>query len=328
MALDSLQSAIENLRKMIEAQRRYLAENETRTRQVLIDPLLRELGWEISNPNIVQLEYWVQQYRMDYALMAKGKPLAVVEAKRLGSDLDNDQIMQVLNYANVAGINYIIITNGDTWEMYEVFKPAELKKRLLMRLKLSQQPAHRNALQALAIWKPNLAAKEPVFVSPKAVPDQTDVKSNEQQREQLPNKVSADAENLYSFASKQSYPSDTDTKPILLKIGDCVEKRVKSWRDVTYKVVSWLVDEGILSSNDCPIEMEEMGEWTFINSKEVYSDGTPFRTPQRLPNGLFWERGRGTNQVQSERLWKLLEEFNIDLSTIKVSYKSIGKASR
>ena len=110
---------LRNYRKRLRHIADIWLKHETRTRQVLIDPLLRELGWDVSNPNIVQLEYWVQQYRMDYALMAKGKPLAVVEAKRLGSDLDNDQIMQVLNYANVAGINYMIITNGDTWEMYE-----------------------------------------------------------------------------------------------------------------------------------------------------------------------------------------------------------------
>ncbi len=325
MALDDLQSVIEKLRKTIETQRRYLAENETRTRQVLIDPLLRELGWDVSNPNIVQLEYWVREGRPDYALMSNGKPLAVIEAKRLGSDLDA-VIKQAFNYANPDGIDYIIVTDGDKWEMYDVFKKAKLEERLLMRLQLSQQPAHRNALQALAMWKPNLAAKEPVFVSPKAVPDQTNVKSNEQQREQLPNKISADAEKRYSFASKESYPSDTDTKPILLKIGDCVEKRVKRWRDVTQEVVSWLVNEGRLSSNNCPIEMGEMGEWTFINSKKVNSDGTPFRFPKKLSNGLFWERGRGTNQQQSERLWKLLEQFNIDLSEIEVFYKSIRKS--
>ena len=219
MALDDLQGVIEKLGKMIETQCRYLAENETRTRQVLIDPLLRELGWDVSNPDVVQLEYWVQQYRMDYALMSKGKPLAVVEAKRLGSDLDDDQIMQVLNYANVAGINYMIITNGNTWEMYEVFKPAELKKRLLMRLELSQQPAYKNALRALAMWKPNLASDG----SPSAATEPVLIK-------------------CYSFASERRYPSKTT--PIRLKIGDNIEKQVNFWRDVIHEIVVWLVDAG------------------------------------------------------------------------------------
>ena len=172
MALDDLRDAIQKLQDMVEPHRRYLSENETRTRQVLIDPLLRELGWDVSNPDMVQLEYKVGQQRADYALISNGQRVALIEAKRLGSDLQEDEIMQVLNYANRAGIGYMIITNGDRWEMYEVFQPAALEERLLMELELSQQSAHRNALQALAMWRPNLVseggpaeATKPVFIS-------------------------------------------------------------------------------------------------------------------------------------------------------------------
>ena len=75
----------------------------------------------------------VKQERADYALMPKGKRLAVIEAKRLGTDLD-DRVMQVLNYANAGGFPYMILTNGDKWEMYKVFEPAILEERLLMKV--------------------------------------------------------------------------------------------------------------------------------------------------------------------------------------------------
>ena len=51
MALDDLQGIIKKLQDMIEAYRDHLSRHETRTRQVLIDPLLRELGWDVSDPN-------------------------------------------------------------------------------------------------------------------------------------------------------------------------------------------------------------------------------------------------------------------------------------
>ena len=35
------------------------------------------------------------------------------------------------------------------WEMYDVFKKATLEESLLMKLELSQQPADKNAKQAL-----------------------------------------------------------------------------------------------------------------------------------------------------------------------------------
>ncbi len=331
MALDDLQSVIEKLQIMIKTHRGYLSGDETRTRQVLIDPLLRELGWEVSDPDMVELEYKVGQQRADYALISNGRRVALVEAKRLGNDLEYDEIMQVLNYANRDGIDYIIVTNGDRWEMYEVFQPAALEERLLMKLELSQQPAHRNALQALAMWKPNLAADggpsaatEPLLVSPESALDQTSVKPDGQQQQQFSNDLPADFEKCYSFISEQRYPPNATPIPIRLKIDTHIEKQVDSWWDVIHEVVVWLVNERILSSNNCPIEM---GEWTFINSEAVNRDGTPFRNPRELPNGLILQRGRGTTREQWERLWKLLKQFNIDLSKIEVFYKLIEKAS-
>lgn len=91
MALDDLQSVIEKLRKTIEMHRDYLSRHETRTRQVLIDPLLRELGWDVSDPEAVQLEYRVGQQWADYALMSDNQPVAVIEAKRLGRGLEDDE---------------------------------------------------------------------------------------------------------------------------------------------------------------------------------------------------------------------------------------------
>ncbi len=45
--------------------------------------------------------------------------------------------------------------------MYEVFKPVALEERLLMEFQLSKQPSHECVLQALRIWKPNLASGSP-----------------------------------------------------------------------------------------------------------------------------------------------------------------------
>ncbi len=311
MALGNLQSAIEKLQKTIEAHRGYLTENETRTRQVLIDPLLRKLGWDVSNPNIVQLEYRVQEQWADYVLMSKGKPVAVVEAKRLRSDLGDDQIMQALNYANADGIPYMIIANGDTWEMYDVFKPATLEERLLMKLELSQQPARKNAEQALAMRKPNLTAKEPVFKRPKRA----------SKRNKSPKPSKPLGRKWYSFDSDEWYPQHT--KPSELRIGNHPGKGVTHWLDVVHEIVTWLIDEGMLSDNDCPIEI---GKWPFISRKAVNPDGTPFDNPQELPNSLILQRGGLTTEQQFSRLRKLLIQFDVPLSTIRC--RLTGQASR
>ena len=326
MALGNLQNAIEKLRKTIEVHRGYLAENETRTRQVLIDPLLRKLGWDVSNPNIVQLEYRVEQGRPDYALMSKGKPLAVVEAKRLGSDLGDDQIIQALTYAVAAAISYMIVTDGDKWEMYNVFEKVPWKKRLLMRLELSQQPADKNASQAWAMRKPNLTSKKPDFAPPKPAPDQSSRQPNKPPKKQFSDASFEDSDNWCSF-EEQIYPPDT--KPAKLKIGNSPAVTVKNWKEAIHKVAVWLVDEGILSINDCPIGGRV---YTFIGREAVNPNGTPFRKPQSLSNGLILQPSYLNTQEQWRKLRQLLKQpekqRQVNPSQIQVSYRSTGKANR
>ncbi len=316
MVLDNLQSAIEKLQKTIEAHRGYLAGDETRTRQVLIDPLLRKLGWDVSNPNIVQLEYKVKQGQPDYALMSKGKPVAVVEAKRLRSDLGDDQIIQALAYAVAGGIPYIIITNGDTWEMYDVFKPAEFEDCLLIKLELSQQPARKNAEQALAMRKPNLTSKKPVFEPPKSAMNRSSVKPNKPPKPQPPGNSPKNDNERYPFASEERlYPEYT--KPNQLKIDNNLKKIDNSWTAVIHEVAAWLADEGILSVNDCPIGT---ATYTFIGHEGVNPNGTPFRRPQTLSNGLILQRDYVNTRAQWTKLKKLLIQLKVDRRKIEVFY--------
>ena len=291
MALDDLQGVIERLQDRIKTHRSYLSGHETRTRQMLIDPLLRELGWDVSDPEAVQLEYRVGQQWADYALMSNGQPVAVIEAKRLGSDLEDDEIMQVLNYANRDVINYMIVTDGDKWEMYDVFKKVALAERLLIKLELSQQPAHKNALQALAMWRSNLTSEEPVFVSLKPTTDQSGSKPHELPEPDFSDKPPKDSDGCYSFA-EQWYPQHT--KPTALKIGNRPEEVVSSWKDVIRTVVTWLDDE------------------------------------KKLPKDFILEP-RLTTEQQFNRLRNLLEQLkgqlNVDLSAIRVLYELTRKSS-
>ena len=71
---------------------------------------------------MVTPEYDVSGKWADYALLrTDGKPAAVVEAKRLGEPLGAHQT-QMLTYAVAAGISYAGLTDGDHWELYDVFQ--------------------------------------------------------------------------------------------------------------------------------------------------------------------------------------------------------------
>ena len=157
MALDDSKEVIEKLQAMIVTHHDYLSGKERRTRQVLIDPLLKAFGWDVSDPGAVYLEY----NHMDYALMSDDKPVAVIEAKPLGNALETKVRTQAIAYAIDNNIPYIVVTNGDRWEMYEVLKPGTPEDKKLMEFQLSKDSSQDTVLQALRIWKPNLATGSP-----------------------------------------------------------------------------------------------------------------------------------------------------------------------
>ena len=166
MPLDDLVGAIETLKQRIRTHGSTLRANEIRTRVALIDPLLTVLGWDVSDPALVTPEYTVGEGRADYALHgSESIPAAMVEAKRLGHALSDDERMQMLNYANARGVRYAAVTDGDVWEFYEVFKQAPLEDRRLLSLRIANTPAHELALRLLLLWRPNLASGQPTTAS-------------------------------------------------------------------------------------------------------------------------------------------------------------------
>ena len=98
MLLDDLVAVIEKIQQRIRDHGATLRQNETRTRTALIDPLLTALGWDVSDPALVTPEYRVDVGWADYALSSlRNQPSAVIEAKRLGSIVEN-HLEQAVGY--------------------------------------------------------------------------------------------------------------------------------------------------------------------------------------------------------------------------------------
>lgn len=93
--------------------------NEATTRAVLIDPVLRALGWDVADPALVEVERPISagtlSGRLDYLLNTDNadKPI-VVEAKKLGEKLQ-DYFPQVIAYACTLKIDNLFLTDGMKW---------------------------------------------------------------------------------------------------------------------------------------------------------------------------------------------------------------------
>ena len=103
--------------------------NESSTRAVLIDPVLRTLGWDTANPFMVEVEKPIDNGRVDYALYDVNQEIRIIiEAKKLGTPLtEKVTFLSLVKYAFSSGVSDIFLTDGLTWLHYTNFSPGNQK---------------------------------------------------------------------------------------------------------------------------------------------------------------------------------------------------------
>lgn len=117
--LTGLCEVLKLVKSSAENYRDQLQRNEAVTRAVLIDPVLRALGWEVANPAMVEVEKPItaggKAGFLDYHLNAE-KPI-IIEAKKLDEPLEN-HFVQLVGYAFTLGVENMFISDGLKWEHY------------------------------------------------------------------------------------------------------------------------------------------------------------------------------------------------------------------
>ena len=319
MALDDLKATIETLRERIRDHSEYLKGYETRTRQALIDPMLRALGWDVEDPKSVELEYKVNQDRLDYALGGSERPIAVIEAKALGKSLDEKETMQVLNYANSAGIPYMALTNGDHWRMLEVFKQAPIEKRVLMEFCLSQDAPYACALQALRLWRPNLASGKPQEATTPVMIKPSPKDSGSTTPEPSSEKKVVEPSNNGDWIPLTSLKIEKGQKPppnAEIKFPDSSTKPIKHWGDLLAGVAQYLVETNRISDDNCPVHKTGLKRY-LVHTEPIHATGTRFNNKRKI--GKLWLNTDYTAiEILKHARW-LLENFNIDPATVLVT---------
>ena len=159
--LDDFTATLSEVRTRITKHGPQLSQNETRTRLSLVDPVLNILGWDVVDLSLVIPEYDVDRSRADYALLDyNGQPLVILEAKKLGSKLD-DHLDQMLGYCISQGIKYAAMTDGNKWRLYKTFDPVPLADKLLLDIDLTNDLIYHVALKMLILWRLNISSHVP-----------------------------------------------------------------------------------------------------------------------------------------------------------------------
>lgn len=125
MDMDRMIALTHTLRARVQSYGDELRRSEALTRYALIDPLLRELGWDTEDPGMVTPEYSMDIYNggrafADYALTHEGKPLMLVEAKKLGEPLLSGNAVEQGIWSCVStATDFFVVTDGQKWEIYD-----------------------------------------------------------------------------------------------------------------------------------------------------------------------------------------------------------------
>ena len=118
----SVESEIRKLAAGIAQKRPYIRGEES-TKDALIRPMIRALGYDTSNPAEVSSEFTAdfgtrQHEKVDFAILAGGRPVILIECKTISSRLGNNEIAQLFRYFSATDASFAILTNGVRWRFF------------------------------------------------------------------------------------------------------------------------------------------------------------------------------------------------------------------
>ena len=116
--------------------------SEQDTRQGLINTLFGALGWDFSDFDSVKSELRHKNYNdpVDYAFFHhkdKSRPVLLVEAKSLGTSLNNGKVVkQLCTYLGEMGVQWGVLTDGDKYVMYNSKSGSNFEEQKFLTLQI------------------------------------------------------------------------------------------------------------------------------------------------------------------------------------------------
>ena len=288
MILESLLELVKTLRARIDTHGDQLRQSEALTRYALINPLLRELGWDTGDPALVIPEYASGHGKADYALLSDGKPVMMVEAKKLGTQL-GPVVIQVIGYCLMEGTEHFSVTDGQRWQVYETHKTGSIDEKRVVEFDLEDQRAAEVCLKALALWRPSVqtghvvAAQQSVVTPPEVSPVPPPPP--------VTNDPSIPPDDGHEWHPLTQITAATGQKPpVELRFPDGSSAQTEYWYSLTVEAVRWLIGKEILGANNCPIMMGNNPRAIryVVHTQPVHSNGVRFIRISEV-NGLYVE---------------------------------------
>ena len=300
--MDDLLKLIETLRERIGLHEAALRENKALTRSVLIEPLLRALGWDTEDPSQVIPEWSIRsepKKKVDYALFANSDvPVITIRVKNLDEALSNSGELK-RHYPN-SGCRYSVETDGRTWIYYRHRRnDVDARNRVGKLGGFNLGGARRSVVcrRALVLWRQRFAEDASSLVEPVSTLDRED-------GVHLP-----DDWIPLSKLDPQRYERPTQ---LHLPTGDV--ERVRGWVELVPMLTQWLVDRDFLVEANLPIGSS--GTRDVVAVQPRHSNGTSFRAPRRA--GRFFVETNFGGPNHAENLRTIVERAGLQADSFAV----------
>jgi len=318
MWLDELSELIDALRTRINDHEPKLSRNEALTRTALVDPVLRNLGWDLEDPAQAIPEYSGKEGRGDYALFAGGQaqPTLIIEAKSLGTSLDN-RLEQALRYANEQAAQFFVVTDGQRWSFYETFRMVPPPERLIFTLDIATDDPNRVVMNLLWLWRGNFVTGKPEMARMHP-PARTDASPPDTPGEPSPQPTrSADKWVALTEVLPQLRKSSGHPPPKAIRFPDGVEYPIRTWWGLQVCTVEWLVAGRRLTLELCPVTTPRGSH--IVHSKPTRADGNPFVDPRK--QGAFYVDASRNAKDHARVVLAMLDALGEDSRGVSVIWK-------
>ena len=237
--LEDLVHTLEDMQQRWKNHGEHIGANELRTRVVLIDPVLKALGWDPSDPALVEIEPKVGSGWADYALLgSSGHRICFIEAKKAGdpkpATFQTASYTFAHNTTSAAKVNFCAWTNGVHWIVWDVAAQQEV-----VRVSIDDGTPAKSAFGLVSLWRGSFvdgALRTPV----EPVLPCTSRRGENGKSVVPPNSPWIDL-------NSQELRTTNHPPPNSIRFPDGIEKDIKAWRNVFGESAAWLWKKGHLT---------------------------------------------------------------------------------
>ena len=342
-----LKETIEMVLGRMKKFRALYEQNEMAVRDQIMNPILRGLRWNPENPEEVQPNVSTEEGIPDYSLLKNEKKVLFIEAKKLSVDVEQKEIVsQLAKYCFGEGMKYGVISNGAIWILFRAFQEGTtMAERIVWKVDIENDDITASIRRLSTISKDSIENVE-TLIKKLQILDEIWRSLLEEPKELIIGLIPV-FENLikegypdYEFNSLEiedfikervreliSPPTETGTeaitgpeiweggeRPRKMKIGKDVFE-IRSSYEILINTANWLIKQGKLKPNDCPIGIGY--KRNLINKEPKHKYGENFRAPKKLSDGLWIEVHYSiASCINNAR--RLLEKFDFSGSVLEV----------